>query len=59
MPELDNTAAIIKKFEPFLEKLSGYELTLLNKMVVERIRFIHKAGVLVSISKLNVGERVS
>lgn len=59
MQELDNTAAIIKKFEPLLEKLSGYELTLLNKMVVERIRFIHKAGALVSMSKFNVGERVS
>ncbi len=39
MSELDNTAAIIKKFEPLLEKLSGYELTVLNKMVVERVRF--------------------
>jgi hypothetical protein len=59
MPELDNTAAIIRKFGPLLEKLSGHELTILNKMVVERIRLMNKAGALVSMSKFNVGERVS
>lgn len=59
MNEADDTAAIIRKFEPMLEKLSAYELTILNKMAVERIRLIHKAGALVSMSNFNVGERVS
>ena len=59
MAELDNTGAIIRKLEPLLEKLTGYELTVLNKMVVERIRLINKAGALVYMSKLNIGERVS
>ena len=59
MTEVDNTNAIIRKFEPILQNLSMPELTILNKMVVERIRIIHKAGALVSMSKLNVGDRVS
>ena len=59
MTELDNTGAIIRKLEPLLEKLTGYELTILNKMVIERIRLINSAGALVSMSKFNVGERVS
>jgi hypothetical protein len=59
MSELDNTAAIIRKFEPLVSNLSGYKLTVLNKMVVERIRLINRAGALVSMSKFNVGERVS
>ena len=59
MSELDNTNAILRKFEPMLAGLSFQELTILNKMVVDRIRLMHKAGALVSMSKFNVGDRVS
>lgn len=59
MPEVDNTHAIIRKFEPLLKELSEHELIILNKMVVERIRLMHKAGALISMSKLNIGDRVS
>lgn len=59
MSEVDNTNSIIRKFEPLLEGLSNHELTILNKMVVERIRLMHKAGALVYMSKLNIGDRVS
>ena len=59
MTEVDNTNAIIKKFEPLLKDLSLYELSILNKMAVERIRLIQKAGALMSVSALNVGDRVS
>ncbi len=59
MSEVDNNTAIIRKFEPLLKDLSHLELTILNKMVVERIRLMHKAGSLLYMSKLNVGDRVS
>jgi hypothetical protein len=59
MSELDNTNAIIRKFEPLIEGLTLYELTILNKMAVNRIHLIHKAGALVSMSRFNVGDRVS
>jgi hypothetical protein len=59
MPEVDNTSAIIQKWEPLLQPASIHELTILNKMIVERIRLMHKAGTLISMSKLNIGDRVS
>lgn len=59
MSELDNTTLIIRKFEPVRNGLSIQELTILNKMVVDRIRTFHKAGALVSMSQFNVGDRVS
>jgi hypothetical protein len=59
MSELDNTEAIIRKFEPILKGLSNHELTILNKMVVERIRIMHKAGALISMSQFTIGDRVS
>ena len=59
MSELDNTNAIIRKFEPLLEGLTHHELTVLNNMVVERLRLMHKAGALVSMSKFHAGDRVS
>jgi hypothetical protein len=59
MADPDTTTAIIKKFEPLIEKLTGHELTVLNKMVVDRIRLINKADTLISFSKLNVGDHVS
>ena len=58
MAELDNTESVIRKLEPVLKGLSFHELTILNKMVVDRIRTIQKAGALVSMSKFNVGDRV-
>ena len=59
MTEVDNTNAFIKIFEPLLKDLSLYELIILNKMAVERIRLMQKVGVLMSMSVLNVGVRVS
>jgi len=59
MTEIDNTDTIIRKFEPLLVGLSQNELSILNKMVVERLRLMQKAGALVSMSKFNVGDRVS
>lgn len=55
----DNTRAIIKKFEPILKDLSYFELTILNKMVVNRIRLFQKAQALASMSQFNLGDRVS
>ena len=59
MSDLDNTNTTLRKFEPLLHGLPLHELTILNKMVVERIRFMHKAGTLVSMSKFNIGDRVA
>ncbi len=59
MPEIDNTNAIIRKFEPLLEGLSNNELIILNQMVVERLHLMQKAGALMSMSKFNIGDRVS
>ena len=59
MSEVDNTNAILRKFKPLLQNMTMPELTILNKMVVDRIRIIHKAGALMSMSKFNVGDRVS
>ena len=59
MPEIDNTHAIMRRFEPLLKDLSGHELTILNQMIVDRIRLMNKAGALISMSTLNIGDRVS
>lgn len=59
MSEVDNTNSIIRKFELLIKDLTEHELTILNQMVVERIRLMYKAGALISMSKLNVGNRVS
>lgn len=59
MNDLDNTAAIIREFEPLIEKLSIHELAVVNRMVVERMRLIQKAGALFSMSKFSIGERVA
>jgi hypothetical protein len=57
--DLDNTNAIIRKFEPMLKGLSYRELTILNKIVVNKLRLVQKAATLVSMSHFNVGDRVS
>lgn len=59
MDEIDNTHSIIRKFEPFLKDLTQHELVVLNKMVVERIRLMHKPESLISMTKFNTGDRVS
>ncbi len=59
MSEVDNTNAILRKFEPVLHGLTIQELSILNKMVVERMRLIQKAGAIVSMSKFNISDRVS
>lgn len=59
MNELDNTKAIIRKFEPLLKDLSRYELEILNKMIVNRVNIMNKAESLLAMSEFNVGDRVS
>lgn len=59
MSTLDNTEAIIKKFQPVVESASLHELTVLNKMVVQRIRLMHKANTVVSLASFNIGDRVT
>jgi hypothetical protein len=59
MSESENATVIIKKFEPLLEELTGYELTVLNKMIVDRIHLINKANALVAFSTLKKGDFVS
>ncbi len=59
MNELDNTEAIIKRHGPFVDSLSLPELRIVNRMVVERIRLIQKAGTLYSMSQFHAGDRVS
>jgi hypothetical protein len=59
MSGIDNTQAIIRKFEPVLKDLSEHELITLNKMIVERLRFMHKAASLLHLTKFSVGDRVS
>lgn len=57
--EIDNTQAIMQKFESMLNDLTGQELVVLNKMVEERIRLMNKATSLLHLTKFNVGDRVS
>jgi hypothetical protein len=59
MSEINNTQVIIRKFEPFIKDLTESELTILNQMVVERIRLMRKANAIISMAKLNIGDRVS
>ena len=59
MSEVDNTNAIIRKFEPVLAGLSLYELTILNRMAVDRITLMQQANALLYMSKFNAGDRVS
>ncbi len=59
MSNPDNTQALIRRFEPLLKDMSYHELTVLNNLIVERIRLIHKAGTLVSMSQFHVGDKVS
>ncbi len=58
MNELDNVHPIIEKFEPILRGMTQYELLVLNKMVVERLRLMEKAESLLSLTKFNVGDNV-
>ncbi len=58
MNELHNTGSIIRKFEPLLKGLTKQELLVLNKMVVERLRLMHKAESLLSLTKFNIGDTV-
>ena len=59
MSEVDNTNLIIRKFEPLIKDMSMHELGILNKMVVDRIRLMRKAGALISMAQFNIGDRVS
>jgi hypothetical protein len=55
----DNTQALIRKFDPLIKDLNYHELTVLNNLIVERIRMLHKAETLMSMSQFHVGDRVS
>jgi hypothetical protein len=55
--DVDNANAIIRKFQPMLKGLSYHQLTVLNKMIVNKIQFVEKAATLVSMSHFNVGDR--
>ena len=59
MPDIDNTQATINKFEPLLKGLTKQELLILNKMAVERLRLMQRAGALMSMSQFNIGDRVT
>lgn len=59
MNPIDNTEATIRKFEPMLNELNLPELQILNRMVVQRIRFYQKAKTLTAMSRFHVGDRVS
>ena len=59
MSEIDNDAQIRKRFKPILEGINKYELTILNQMVVDRIRIINKASSLMHMSRFHIGDRVS
>lgn len=58
MNEMDNTEQMIKKFSPMVESLTMPELILLNRLVVDRLNLIRKAGTLYSMSKFRRGDRV-
>lgn len=59
MEHPDHSEMLRKKFEPLLEELSYYDLSILNEMVVNRMNLIRKAGTLMYMSKLHIGDRVS
>src|SRR5688572_12252341 len=59
MSELDNTRAIIRKFEPILKDLSRHELEILNKMIVHRLKIMNRAEALFAMSEFDIGDRVS
>lgn len=59
MSNQDNTQELIRKLEPLIKDLSYRELTVLNNLIVERIRLMHKAQTLVSMSQFHPGDLVS
>jgi hypothetical protein len=58
MAEIDNSEFLFKKFSPLIETLTHDELVFLNKMIIERVRLINKAGTLMSMAQFHVGDRV-
>jgi hypothetical protein len=59
MEHPDHAEILRRKFEPLLEGLSYYDLNILNTLILNRMRMIRKAGTLMYMSKLNIGDRVS
>lgn len=59
MSKNDQNQAFIRKLELLIKEMSYYELTVLNKLVIERIRLMHKANTLISMSQFHVGDSVS
>ena len=55
----NETSTAIRKFESLIEKLNFFELSILNRMVVNRMKLINKAEALIAMSKIQVGDRVS
>ncbi len=58
MQESDDTKDIIRKFDVLMNELTYDQLVILNRMAVDRIRFMQKAGALMYMSKFNVGDTV-
>ena len=59
MQQFDNSKEIAIKFESLINGLTYGELVILNRMTVDRIRLMHKAGALMHMSQFNVGDTVS
>ena len=49
----------VAKMGSLIDQLTLEELRFLNRRIVERIKFIRKAGALSAMQKFNIGERVS
>lgn len=50
---------LIDKVDNFMEGLSIEELCFINKIVVDRIKYLQKATALIDMAKFRVGETVS
>lgn len=59
MDQSNKITTAIRKFEPLIEKLNFFELSILNRMVVNRMKLINKAEALIAMSKIQVGDWVS
>ena len=59
MSDIDDTQLLIQQFEPLLKGLNYHQLSVLNRLIIERMRLIQKAGTLVSMAQFQVGDRVS
>ena len=52
MHNIDNTQAIIRKFEPIVKSLNEHELRVVNNLIIERLNLMLKVNSLVSMAKI-------